>query len=86
MMGHVKGVVWARENEWRLMWKNDETRMRVVRCPIIKGSVVGIYFGLNLSESAKSDFAIEAKNSFPEAGLFSAKKRLGGLALDFDAV
>ena len=85
LMGRVKGEVWAKENEWRLMWRNDQTRMKFYRCPISSEFITTIYLGLNLSASSKQDFVFEAKHNFQKAKVLFAKKRHGDLALDFSS-
>jgi Protein of unknown function (DUF2971) len=83
LMGRVKGEIWAKENEWRLMWRNDTTRMKIYRCPVTVESIVTLYLGLNLAASSKQDFVAEAKHNFPTAQVLFARKRFGDLALDF---
>jgi hypothetical protein len=82
LMSHVKGDVWERENEWRLMWSST-TRMKIFRCPISPASIKAIIIGLNAGDETEKNFSAEAAENFPTAEVFRARKRLGDLALDF---
>jgi len=80
----VKGDVWKAEREWRLMWKNDQTRMKIHKCPIGADAIAALYLGYNLSEAHGDDFIFEARRQFPQAKVLRAKKRHGDFALDFE--
>ena len=86
LMGRVKSEVWQRENEWRLMWHNTETRMRIYRCPINSLSITSIFLGLNQQGTSQRDFITEAKQNFPNAKILRTKRRPGDFALDFELV
>ena len=85
-MTRIKSSAWSAEREWRLMWRNDETRMKIYRCPIGERSIVNLYLGLNLSPGAETDFVVEATRNFPAAGVFKAKKRFGSFGLEFETL
>ncbi len=82
----IKSDVWAHENEWRLMWKNDETRMKIHRCPIPAKAITRIFLGLSVSKQTADDVIFEAKQKLPSAQIFRARKRIGEFALDFEQV
>jgi len=79
----MKSDVWQNENEWRLMWRNDETDEKIYQCPISGDSIVNIFFGMCIQPDERQQFVHSAKASFPKASLYAAKKRYGDLALDF---
>ncbi len=83
LLGRVKSEVWKPENEWRLLWRNDTTRMKIYRCPITTGSIKTVILGQSMSEKSKSDFGVETNHNFPTAKVLRAEKRRGDLALDF---
>jgi hypothetical protein len=83
-MLRVKSDVWKPEREWRLMWSNDETRMKIHRCPIDGDAITTVYLGYSISVAHKTDFVFETKRKFPQAKILGAKKRHGDFALDFE--
>jgi hypothetical protein len=84
LMARVKNEVWQRENEWRLMWGNPGTRMKIYRCPINAASITTVLLGLRLGEASRQDFVAETKQNFPGAKVLRAKKRHGDIALEFE--
>ncbi len=84
LMARVKCDVWRNENEWRLIWENSDTRTKIQRFPISADSVVAVYLGLNIRESAREDFSFEANKKFPKVAVYQAIKRHGAFALDFE--
>ena len=81
-LGIVKNEVWQREREWRLMWQDEETHMKIHRCPVLSDAVTGIVLGLNLGQNSVDDFVSEASRNFPNAKILRAKAHLGNLIFD----
>jgi hypothetical protein len=83
-MAIIKSDVWKAENEWRLMSRSRTTTAPVFKCPISAECITNIFVGLAFGEGAQG-FIQEAKQAFPDAGIFQATKRHGDLSLDFMA-
>ena len=79
-MSIIKSDGWSSENEWRLMWRDNSAPPSVYKCPIFDECIRNIFIGLNFKGDA-SAYAGEAKHQFPNAGVFQAIKRHGGLVL-----
>lgn len=79
-----KSLEWAIENEWRLMWHNDETKAKVQRVNIQSECVVAIYLGCLIDSNAKDNLISETKQNFPKAKIFDGKKAKGEFALGFE--
>jgi hypothetical protein len=79
----IKSDVWQRENEWRLMWHNDQTKEKVYKCPIGEDSITSIFLGLNLDSDKAREIVTAAKHNFPNASILQAYKQHGALALEF---
>lgn len=82
----IKSDVWQMENEWRLMWHNDESEREVYKCPIDEGAICSIFLGLNIETEESEKLIAASKENFPAASIFRARKRHGSLALEFDQV
>lgn len=85
-MSKIKSDVWARENEWRLMWRNNETRMKIHRCSIPAEAITTIFLGLSVSEKVAADMLFESRQKIPLARIFRARKKFGEFALYFEPV
>ncbi len=85
-MSVIKSDVWQRENEWRLMWHNDETEGTVYKCPIGEDAVCNIFLGLNIEVDQAKELITASKENLPAASIFRARKRHSNLALEFDQV
>jgi hypothetical protein len=83
-MSKIKSDVWIRENEWRLMWRNDATRMKIQRCSIPAEAITTIFLGLSVSERVAADVLFESKQKTPQAHIFKARKQIGEFALYFE--
>ncbi|MBC7962812.1 MAG: DUF2971 domain-containing protein [Steroidobacteraceae bacterium] len=79
-----KSIEWKIENEWRLMWQNDETKVKVQRVNLYDESVAAIYLGCLIDNNAKDNLISEAKQNFPIAKIFGGKKVKGEFALEFE--
>ena len=85
-MSIIKSNVWQSENEWRLMWRSDETADPIYKCPIAQDCIAAIYLGLCLPQEAENRIVSAARSEFPAAKIMKASKRHGDLALDFRQV
>ncbi len=85
-MSIVKSDVWRSENEWRLMWRSDETADTIYKSPITQDCIAAIYLGLSLPQDAENQIVSSARSGFPKAKIMKASKRHGDLALDFRQV
>lgn len=83
MIIRTKSEVWKTENEWRMLWRNDETREKIQRSPISENAITSVFIGQNISSSAEADILFETSHKFPNALIFKAKKKFGAFALDF---
>ncbi len=79
----TKSLAWRQEYEWRILWRNDETRSKIWRTIIPDDAITAVYIGLLSSESSQSDILFELKSKFPQSKCFRAKKKLGFSELDF---
>lgn len=79
----TKSEVWKTENEWRLLWRNDETREKIQRSPISENAITSVFIGQNISSGAEADILFETRHKFPNALIFKAKKKFGAFASDF---
>jgi len=80
----LKSIVWRQEREWRLMWRNDETRLKVEKCNLLDGAIIAIYFGCCIDDLVKDELLFESKRNFPNATIFQGKKKKGKFALEFE--
>jgi hypothetical protein len=85
---HSKGKVWERENEWRLIRVNDETKLKIYRDDIPDNAITAVYLGCRAAEQEQvcNDFVYEIKRNFPNASVFRAKMSKGEYALYFDKI
>jgi hypothetical protein len=84
LMIRTKSLVWIAENEWRLMWHNDETSLNIQRLTLLDDTIVGLYLGCRVSDSAKQNMTSQLKRSFPNAFIYDGKKSAGEFAVKFD--
>jgi hypothetical protein len=84
---NTKATVWKEENEWRLTWRNNETKSQIQRIAITDKSILAVYVGQSTSKSVRDDIIFETKHQFPSAKIFEAQKKGGGaFALSFKQV
>ena len=83
-MSTIKNDVWQNENEWRLMWRNDEIKERIFKCPIGSDAIASIFLGMMLAPDVRKRILSSGRQHFPAARIFQARKRHGDLALQFD--
>ncbi len=79
-----KSVEWEREHEWRLMWLNDETKLKIQRVDLLDGTITAVYLGCLVADPLRDGFVSETKRNFPDAKVFMGKKRKGDFALVFE--
>jgi len=84
LMLRTKSLVWKEENEWRLMWHNDETNLNIQRLTLLDDTIAGLYLGCRVSDSAKQNMTSQLKRSFPNAFIYDGKKFAGEFTIKFD--
>ena len=80
---NAKHLVWSPENEWRLFWKNDETKLKYLHQNINQNCVKAIYFGVTTSPGAEASAKFEAKKQCPNARLYKAEIKKGEYKIQF---
>jgi hypothetical protein len=84
LMERTKSMEWKTEDEWRLMWGNDETKLKIQRLSLLDDTITAIYLGCRIDDHVKDTVIFETKHSFPNAKIFRGKKAKGRFALVFD--
>jgi hypothetical protein len=85
-MSTIKSEVWQAENEWRLMWRNDETQDKIYKCPINQTAIAKVFIGLAMPADIRKQLISAAKHHLPTVPLLQAYKRHGDLALRFERI
>lgn len=85
-VSRLKSTVWQPEQEWRLMWRNDEAGTGVYKLPILPGSIHRVFVGLRVSEDCTAQIAAECRATFPKAEVLKGSPRPGEFAVDFRPV
>jgi hypothetical protein len=80
----IKGRVWSQENEWRLMWRNDEIASDVYQLPISASSINKIFLGMSLADDARDEVIKTAREKFPGAAILQTRRKNGEFALRFE--
>lgn len=85
---HTKSKIWKDEREWRLVWEDDETKLRIHRHDLPDNAITAVYLGCRAAEQeqAQNNFIDETQRHFPSASVFRAKMRKGEYALDFERI
>jgi hypothetical protein len=83
MASSVKSTVWRQEVEWRLLWRNNGTRLKIHRIPLLQDAITAIYLGLLTPEVSRDDILFETRRNFPGAKVFKARKKPGFSELEF---
>jgi len=83
-----KGEIWKNEDEWRLVWENDETKLKILRHDIPSSAITAVYLGCRAAEQEqlRNAFVYETQRHFPKANVFRANMRSGEYALDFEKI
>ena len=79
-----KSIVWKNEKEWRLILKNDETKLKVLRLGIEDNTVTALYLGCRIDDHLKNDLIFETKRKFPNATIYKSKMVKGNFMLEFE--
>lgn len=84
----TKGKVWAMENEWRLVLKNDETKLKFCRRELLDNAITVVYLGCRAAEQEyiQNDFVYETQRHFPSASVFRGKMMKREYTLDFEKI
>lgn len=85
-VSRIKSAVWQPEQEWRLMWRNDEFRTEIYKVPILPGAVRRVFVGLRVPDGDAAQIASKCRRAFPEAEVLKGSARPGEFALDFRPV
>ena len=86
MTACVKSSVWCQEYEWRLLWRNDETKLKIHRLAIPEDAITAVYVGLAASPSVEADVVFETRRKFPAAKIFKTNKKVGFSQLRFEQI
>lgn len=84
LMVRSKSAVWEPEDEWRLMWSNKETKLKIQRLDLLDNTITAAYLGCRAADSLTSSLLSEIKHSFPGAAVFKGKTAKGDFALEFE--
>ncbi len=79
----VKSTEWKHEDEWRMLWHNDETRLKVQRMKISEAAVKNVYIGFNATKTNSEDIVFETRRRFPNAQIVFARRASGTFGLEF---
>ena len=82
-ISRIKSTAWQPEQEWRLMWQNDEAEGDIYKVPIQRGSVRRVIIGLRVADDDAAQVAAACREGFPDAEVVRASARRGEFALDF---
>lgn len=86
LMLRSKSLKYRMENEWRLMWLNDETKVKIQKSDLLNDTITAIYLGCLVNRQMKDRFVSETKRSFPNAKVFRGRQAKGSFALVFEQV
>jgi hypothetical protein len=85
LMLRSKSMEWQTENEWRFMCKNEETKLKVQRLPLLdENTITAVYLGCLVSDEVANAVIFETKQNFRNANMFRGKKAKGAFALEFE--
>ena len=83
----LRGKPWQKqENEWRLLWRNDETKLKTHRFALTEKAIRAIYLGLASSNTTETELEFELYRNFPKAKLYKATKYVGAFAFEFHEI
>ena len=74
MQPRTKSMVWRSENEWRMLWHNDETRLKIYRVAIPSDAITKCIFGLERQETWKKILSLRRNESFQKQRSFEPAK------------
>ena len=81
-----KGLVWSVEEEWRLVYYNEKSNLKIQRIDLPNDAITALYLGCLVTDHWKKRFLSELKLNFPNAVVFVARKAKGEFALEFEAL
>jgi hypothetical protein len=82
-ISRIKSTAWQSEQEWRLMWQNDQIEENIYKVPIQPGSIRRVIVGVRVADDVSADIAAACRSGFPDAEVVRASTRRGEFALDF---
>lgn len=82
-VSRTKSTVWKPEQEWRLIWRNDEAVSNIYKVPILPGAIRRVFVGLRVPDALAVEIAAECREAFPGTEIFKGVARPGEFALDF---
>jgi hypothetical protein len=86
IIAQTKSLDWESENEWRLLWRRDDTMRKTFRIPLNEKAIECVYMGMNASRHVEADITFETRKKYPAAQVYKAEKRHGAFALDFKLI
>lgn len=84
-----KSIGWIIERELRLMWQNDQTRLKVQRLDLLDDTITSVYLGFRYSlidDYMNDDLIFETIRNFPRAEIFKGRKGRAKSVLDFERI
>jgi len=84
-VSRLKSSVWSAENEWRMMWTDENAGREIFKIDIAPEAVTRIVIGWKTDDKIADLIISECRASFPEAELIRASPRQGEFALNFTA-
>ncbi len=81
-----KSLVWKVENEWRLMWRNNETDLKIERLILLDETITALYLGCRVTDPLKQSLISQVRRSFPKALVYDSKKVHGEFAIKFEVL
>jgi hypothetical protein len=79
-----KSIAWEKEREWRLILRNDGTKLKVLRLGLEDDTITALYLGCRTDDQVKDDLIFEIKHKFPNAKIYKSKLVQGNFALEFE--
>lgn len=81
-----KSIIWETEKEWRLIWRNDETKLKILRLDLVDEAIATVYLGYRIADNFEDDIVFEMRRNFPKAEIFKAQKAKGKFGLEFERI
>ena len=81
-----KSIVWSVEGEWRLIYYNEKSNLKIHRIDLPNDAITALYLGCLVTDHWKNMFLSELKLKFPNAVVFVARKAKGEFALEFETL
>jgi hypothetical protein len=84
-VSRTKSTVWRLENEWRLLWRNDD-RSHIYQVPVRPDAIHRIYLGMRMAPEVVRELVALCSSNFPHVEILRGAARPGEFALDFRQV